>query len=383
MNKKILLFLIIGILIFFPRLLEAREPERGKYVPADLETRTHPFVEQLVHGDKYLSGRLVEEYEKGWRTRIYFPEESKLIEIPETRINLADQLRSPGTSVVIQQTEADRLLITGLNRTSRYLLMIALSFIICLVIGGKITGRGLLSVLLGTLFFIFWTVPRVQAGSWILFEISLFYLLVSLMVLPSSLGINRRALAAILTSLSTGIISLLFLTGISYWFRITGLFSEAFQALDYAIRYFPGEIALLDLHRLIIGATLIGALGVILDVSIDVTASAAEITSARPDLDFTELLKRTLTVSRRLVGTMTNTLLLAYVGSNLFLLLNIYLLPAPTRIVLNRDLVAVEVTRALGGALGFLAAMPIAVGFYALVCRKKEEKPPPPNPLNT
>lgn len=374
--KLLLALLVLGIL--FPVSLPASSPPRGNYVPADLEIRTHPFVEQYVHGGDYLAGQLVESYEKGWQVRIKFTETTEELKIPSTRINLADELQVPGTPVLIHRPEEERFLVSGLNRSRRYLLLLGLCFLLCLLVGGKVAGRGLFSVLVGSLFFIFWTIPRIQAGSWILVEISIFYLLVSIMVLPGSLGINKKSLAAILTALSTGVISLFLLMGISYWFRVTGLYSEVFQTLEYAMRYFPEEIAVIDLHRLIIGATLIGALGVILDVAIDVTASAAEINASRPELPFSELLKRTMTVSRRLVGTMTNTLLLAYVGANLYLLLDLYLLPSPPRVLLNRDLVAVEITRALGGALGFLTAMPIAVGFYALLCRNKEEERPSP-----
>lgn len=380
MKKYILpLLILVGVILLFSTSARATNPPRGNYVPSDLDVRTHPFVEQFTYGGKYYRGQLTENYKTGWRVQVNFNEDSKTVKIPATRIHLDDNLRTPGASVIIKQLEEDRLLISGPDRTWRYLLLFGICIILCLVIGGKITGRGLFSVLVGSLFFIFWTVPRIQAGSWILLEISLFYLLVSLMVLTGSLGFNRKSLAAILTALTTGIISLLFLYGISYWFRVTGLYSGVFQTLDYAMRYFPEQIAQINLHRLIIGATLIGALGVILDVSIDVTASAAEINSSRPELPFPELLKRTLTVSRRLVGTMTNTLLLAYVGANLFLLLSLYLLSSPPRMTLNRDLVAVEIIRAFGGALGFLTAMPIAVGFYALICRSKSDKPSPPN----
>ncbi|MGM0380500.1 MAG: YibE/F family protein [bacterium] len=379
--KKFLLVVAVlfGLIVLFSPSAGATQPERGNYVPSDLDIRTHPFVEHFVYGGKFFRGALYERSSDGWEVAVNFSGEKKIVKIPGERISLDKELQTAGQSVLVKQTPDDRLLISNLDRSWRYLLLFGICVLICLLVGGKVTARGLFSVFAGSLFFIFWTVPRIQGGSWIMLEISLFYLLVSLLVLPGSLGFNRRALSAILTALATGIISLVFLTGVSHLFRVTGLFSDVFQTLDYAMRYFPGQIAQINLNNLIIGATLIGALGVILDVSIDVTSSTAEIATSRPDLNFTELLKRSLTVSRRLVGTMTNTLLLAYAGANLYLLLNFYLLPTPTWVSLNRDLVAVEVIRALGGALGFLTAMPIAVGFYALICRDKSGKPAPPD----
>ncbi len=249
-----------------------------------------------------------------------------------------------------------------------------------MLVGGWVTVRSLLAVLAGIAFFQFWTVPRILDGAPILIEFSLFYLLVSFLVLPSVIGWNRRTLSALITVISTGLLALLILIPLGTWLGVTGLWSDSFQVLDYGARYFPGTTEPINFRHLILGATLIGALGVILDVCVDVTASAAEIARQRPELSLRELLRRTITVSSRLVGTMTNTLLLAYVGVNMLLLITLYLLPASGWIILNQDLVAVEVLRALGGALAFLAAVPLAILFYGLLFRRDKPDPPEKDP---
>lgn len=379
--KKVLI-LTTCVLIFFaaPQIISAQSPARGNYVPADLDTMAHPFVDHFRFGGNYFRGRLIENTSDGWQVEIFFPEKTEVHTFPASRNNLAEKYQNPGQRIILKEITGrdDVYLISKPDRILRYITLTILCLVICVVIGGWPTLRGLTCVIIGVLFFIFWTLPRIQTGSSVLIEICFFYLLMAVFVLPSSLGLNRKALSAVLAALSTGVISVFLLLAITSWIPTTALYDEAVRALDYAVRYLPEQVAHLSLQSLIIGATLIGALGVVLDVTIDVTASASEIASARPELPFKDLLARAMTVCRRLVGTMTNTLLLAYAGSDMLLLFSLYLLPEKHLITFNRDLVAVEIIRALGGAIGFLAAVPLSVGFFSLLCRKKIKKPAPP-----
>lgn len=351
------------------------DPERGNFVPPDLDVRTHPFVEHERFGGSYLSGILQEPTDEGWRVTLS-EGDRPTVTVPEYRITLDSEHHHPGTRVMIQQLGPDDYLISGLDRRFQYLLLLAVGLGLCMVIGGWVTTRALVAMMLGIGFFYFWTVPQINDGSWILGEIGLFYTVTTVMVLPAVMGFTRRTVSALITAFTTGILAYLILVPLGYWLNITGMWSDSFQVLDYAVRYFPDQAEPIHFRNLILGATLIGALGVILDVCVDVTASAAEIARQRPDLSLNQLLARTITVSSRLVGTMTNTLLLAYIGSKLFLLITLYLIPRPVWLVFNQDLVAVEVIRSLGGALAFLGAVPLAILFYGLLFRSDRPDPP-------
>lgn len=379
----LVLLLILFLLLGFPQQTDAAEPERGQWVPADIGTKIHPFIEQLKFNSEFQGGQLVEQTEKGWRVRLTVEDKSAVVEIPYNNINLPIAELSAGEHVLVKSEpniQVKEYLVVDYDRRYRYLLVILASLALCALVGGWITIRSMSGVIIGLVFFIYWTLPAIQSGSSVLLQIGLFYGLVTVLVLPSSLGWNKKAISAVLTALVTGLISVVLLELMANWIGVVGLRNETLQVIEYATRYFPDRVADINLRSMVVGATLIGSLGVILDVSVDVTSSAAEISSARPDLSFTEMLKRTITVSTRLVGTMTNTLLLAYVGTDLFLILTIYILPESTWITLNQDFVAMEVLRGLGGALGFLSAVPLAVVFYALFFKPASpEKPDAPD----
>ncbi len=368
------------MLLGLPLSAEASSPKRGNYVPADLDVRGHPFVAELETDRQYFEGRLLQEEEDHWLVEVQTPEETITTSIPTDRIDLPEELLVSGTSLILQRSPDDpqRFLFIDFNRNYRYLLLILLGLLTSIVVGGWRTTRSLIGLAVGLIYFFLFLIPRIQTGSPIILEMTFFYFIVALLVLPAALGFNKKAISAVLTTVCTGGIALLVFYVAVYWLSISGLSEEVTHVLDYARRYFPHRLADINLFTLVIGGGLVGILGVVLDVSVDVTSSAAEIAERRPDLSFTELLTRVTTVSRRLLGTMCNTLLLAYLGTDLLLLFSLYLLPETFRYQLNRELMAVAVVRGLGGALGFIFAVPLAISFYSLFFRPTADKPPPP-----
>ena len=352
------------------------DPQRGRWVPADAGTQTHPFVEQLVFQSQFRSASV---RGVGAETvTIEFTNHGEVIRrsISRSQSSVSLTQLTTGENVIVKWTgslDNKRMLLISKDRRGQYLIVLGGSLLLCIVVGGWITIRATVGMLAGIGFFLFWSIPRIQSGSPILWEIMLFYAGVTLLILPASLGWNRKAISAVAAALTTGAVSMIVLLAGARWIGVVGLRNETLQVIEYAIRYFPDQVADISIPSIMVGSTMIGAMGVILDVCVDVTSSTAEISRARPDLSFPQLLNRTLTVSSRLVGTMTNTLLLAYIGSNLFVLLTIYSLTNPAWITLNEDFVAMEVLRGLGGALGFLGAVPLAVFFYWLWLDKEKQ----------
>lgn len=382
-RHRTIVLLVAAILLGVPAIAAGNpNPERGNYVPADLNTKIHPFVEDFRHGNEYRTGELLESTSEGWRVRVHGGTSPRTVQLPSSNVNLDPKQRSPGQPVVLKviPEAGGSFLVTGLDRTNRYLYLLLGALAICLLVGGWITARALVGVLAG-LALLFWvSLPLMAAGHNVLVQVGLFFGLVAGLVLPGSLGFNRRALSALATALSAGAVAGLVLYGFGHGMQLVGLRDETLRVLEFASRYYPETTADLSLFQVVVGGSLIGALGVILDVTVDVTSSTAEIARARPDLPWGEHLRRSLTVSSQLIGTMTNTLLLAYIGTDLLLILTVYLLPTPFWLLINKDFVAVELLRGMGGVLGFLSAAPLAIFFYRWFHDPDERTPDPPDP---
>lgn len=147
------------------------------------------------------------------------------------------------------------------------------------------------------------------------------------------------------------------LTCLSAWYwvsalRLTGFSSDASVYLNFATE------GRLDFAGLFLGAIIIGILGVLDDVSITQASVVQELKAANGTLRFTELYRRAIKVGRDHVGSLVNTLALAYVGVSLPLVLFLAGSEAPVTHILNQEVVAAELARILIGSLGLVLAVP-------------------------
>jgi uncharacterized membrane protein len=115
----------------------------------------------------------------------------------------------------------------------------------------------------------------------------------------------------------------------------------------------------IDLQGILLAATVFGALGVLDDVTITQAATVEQLHRSRPDGERRAVVGRAMRVGRAHIAATVNTLVLAYLGASLPLLLLFALSGEPTLTILNGEIVAVEVVRALVGSIGIVAAVPI------------------------
>jgi uncharacterized membrane protein len=142
--------------------------------------------------------------------------------------------------------------------------------------------------------------------------------------------------------------------------RITGLGTE--EAL--ILPFIANDI---DLAALLLGGAVIGALGALDDITITQVATVAEIHQRRPDLGRAELVASGIRVGQEHIASTVNTLLLAYVGASMPLLLLFSTSDQSLDTVANSEVNAVEIVRTLCGSMGLVAAVPITTAMAALV----------------
>lgn len=115
----------------------------------------------------------------------------------------------------------------------------------------------------------------------------------------------------------------------------------------------------IDLRGIVFASILIGALGAVMDVAMDISSSLYEIKSHAPKIKFWELVGSGINVGRDLMGTMSNTLILAYVGGGLSGILAMALSSHNLSELLNREGIIVEMLQALIGSMAILLTIPI------------------------
>jgi uncharacterized membrane protein len=185
-------------------------------------------------------------------------------------------------------------------------------------------------------------------------------LAVALITIPLAHGGGPKSLSALLGTA----VSLLLTAGLAVLFteltHLTGLSSEeaAFLQLGQAD---------LSLQGLLLAGIVIGALGVLDDVTISQASTVLALRHANPSLGFRELFGRALQVGRDHVSATVNTLVLAYVGAALPVLLLFSATDLGVGDAVNFEIVAKEIVATLVGSIGLIAAVPITTALAALL----------------
>jgi uncharacterized membrane protein len=148
--------------------------------------------------------------------------------------------------------------------------------------------------------------------------------------------------------IATGALSLLWVT----LTRLTGFASDAAIYLNFSTH------GALDFSGLLLGGILIGVLGVLDDVAITQASVTIELVRANGALSGTELYRRALRVGQDHIGSLVNTLALAYTGVSLPLLLLFARTESTFLEIVNQEVVASEIVRTLVGSLGLMLTVP-------------------------
>ena len=173
-------------------------------------------------------------------------------------------------------------------------------------------------------------------------------------------GVNWAATASVIGTLAAVGVTLGLGVVFSRLAHITGLGSE-----ETAMLAFQG----LPLEGLLLAGLVIGALGALTDITIVQASTVRELAHAQPDLSFRSLYGHGMNVGRDHVGSLIDTLVLAYTGAALPLLVLLTLSDLPFHQALNLELVAMEIIHILVGATGLVLAVPLTTALAAFMFR--------------
>ena len=177
-------------------------------------------------------------------------------------------------------------------------------------------------------------------------------------------GINAKSLSAIIGTVSGVLVAgtlALWVGEISY---LTGFSTQEAQMLFFMEQ--P-----IDIRGLLFAGIIIGSLGAVTDVGMSVASAAAEIKEAHRKISRFELTKGALNVGRDIMGTMSNTLLLAYAGGATPLLLLMMGYEMEWVEIINMDLIATEFVRGMAGSIGLVTSIPITAAVAGILMGKK------------
>jgi uncharacterized membrane protein len=190
-------------------------------------------------------------------------------------------------------------------------------------------------------------------------------LAIALITIPLAHGAGPKSLAAVLGTAASLLLTALLALIFTKAAHLTGLSSEEGAFLQLAG-------ADLSLEGLLLAGMVVGALGVLDDVTVSQASTVLALRSANRDLRFAQLFGTALRVGRDHVSATVNTLVLAYVGASLPLLLIFSSTDLGVGEALSTELVAKEVVATLVGSIGLIAAVPLTTALAAALALGEE-----------
>jgi uncharacterized membrane protein len=241
------------------------------------------------------------------------------------------------------------------------MLVLAIAFAAIVLLFGR--WRGALSLAglgISLALVLLFVVPAILDGEPALAVAVVGSLAVALITIPLAHGAGPKSLAAVLGTAASLLLTALLALIFTKATHLTGLSSEEGTFLQLAG-------ADLSLEGLLLAGMVIGALGVLDDVTVSQASTVLALRAANPQLRFRELFGTALRVGRDHVSATVNTLVLAYVGASLPLLLIFSSTDLGVGEALSTELVAKEVVATLVGSIGLIAAVPLTTALAAVL----------------
>ncbi|AKL93553.1 YibE/F family protein [Clostridium aceticum] len=227
-------------------------------------------------------------------------------------------------------------------------------FVALLILFGGFKGvRSFIALLITAFCIIYIFIPLILKGhNFILSSIIVSFIIVITSFILIS-GFTRKSLSAIMGTIGGTITSAILAIYFGNKIYLTGISDEMLEML---VAYSSYSI---DYRGLLYSGIIIGALGAVMDVSMTITSIIYEIKSKTPKIRMRTLFFSGLSVGRDIMATMTNTLILAYVGTSLPLLLIFIFSDMNFTDIINSQYIASEIIRSLCGSIGLIMTIPI------------------------
>ncbi|MGW4197825.1 YibE/F family protein [Streptomyces sp. NPDC005004] len=261
--------------------------------------------------------------------------------------------------------------VTDVNRQFPMALLAGI-FAVAVVVVGRLRGvMALVALAVSFLVLTLFILPAILQGSNPLLVAVVGSSAIMLIALYMCHGLSARTSVAVLGTLVS--LMLIGFLGSQFigWAALTG-------NTDDSTGLIHGLYPSIDMSGLLLAGVIIGSLGVLDDVTVTQTSAVWELHEANPSMGWRGLYRAGIRIGRDHIASVVNTLVLAYAGAALPLLLLFSIAQSSVSTVATSELVAEEIVRTLVGSIGLVASVPVTTALAALVV--SADRPPPGSP---
>lgn len=274
--------------------------------------------------------------------------------------NLFGAVCKKGDSVVVHMSvsgDAKNVSVYSKDRIVTVTAFLGIFLLLICIIGGKNGVKSVVGLVFTfvTIFMIY--IPLIYRGFSPFWAAVIITIITTIATMYLISGFTVKTVCAI-----AGTVIGVLLAGLAAWVFGWAADIDGYNVSNIETLSYVGQITHIQIGGLLFSGILIASLGAVMDVAMSVSSAISEIHDKAPQLNCLELFKSGMNVGRDMMGTMSNTLILAFVGSAVSELVINYAYNLPFRQIINSYNIGIEIMQGVSGSIGVILTVP-AVAF--------------------
>ncbi|PSW06522.1 YibE/F family protein [Photobacterium lipolyticum] len=366
-----LIIVILSTLIFYfsPKISEDFRPSnkyRQEFAHAKVLTITKSELTKDSLAPSILTGR--QEFSA---EILDGPMQGKVVEVKNPLSRQHNVLANEGGEFImlIRETPNGQLFWAFNHQRSTAIYWMTAVFVGLLLLFGKREGlQSIVSLYFTAALIIGILIPAIFAGFspiWVTVGLMALKIVVNFILVA---GYNRKSASAMLGTL----LGVLCAGIMAQWFgemaHLSGIYLDKGEDVMYLVTDQPIQI-----RWLMFVAIMISALGAVMDVAISIASAYNELQQANPNQTPRQLMLASMNIGRDIMGTMTNTLILAFTGSSITTIMMVWGLDMPLIQFINTPIMSLSIIHALAGSIGIVLTIPLTALLSSIIFKPSHE----------
>lgn len=250
----------------------------------------------------------------------------------------------------------------------KYLLGLVIFFFASIILVGRKKGiKAIIGLIITVLAVLFVLLVSIFKGYNAILVSVITCFIITILTFTVIGGWNKKTISAALGTIGGVVLAGIIASIIGYLAGLSGAGKEEAIMLSVAAK----DVAF-NFRELLFAEIIVSALGACMDVGMSIASSLSELKIKKPDMTAKELFKSGMNIGGDMIGTMTNTLILSFIGSSLLLILLYMAASMSIMDVINIEAIATESVCAISGSIGIVYTVPITAAIFSFVNKDKE-----------
>lgn len=278
-----------------------------------------------------------------------------------------------GSKIIVQVSEYNGSLsasVYNYDRTNVLYMIIALFLILLVLIGKRKGFTSALGLIFTFICIMFLYLPMLYLGFSPFFSAVIVVILTTLVTMYFIGGFSMKTVCAVLGTIAGVIVAGVFASCFGMLSNISGYNVSDIETLIYI-----GQNSKMDISGLLFSGIIIASLGAVMDVAMSISTTIEEIKFHNPTVSSKELFKSGIKIGGDMMGTMSNTLILAFTGGSLSTLVVFYAYDMSFLQMFNSYDMGIEIIQGISGSLGVILTVPFVSIIAAVLMSKKSNLP--------